>query len=351
MITTTILKPALIKRQLLIVISIFLMLGDWSLFSLTEFKYMLIDFIDDAPKNANIRIYVDKNTSVIIDDFKYQEQLEFVEFDCPQFYSEDGQDHQGVFGYFVKRLPFFDWPSGYTAVWVTDLAYLPSLEMSEKYLDNFLESKNKLILKRGTSEYGSSTAPSRFRNEAMIKITKIPIPIEILNKFLERLLNGYYYTDLEIVYEYYKKKYDVKKENIGLAPFEIHGWLMYEIIKYLQKLNIWYTLQVYVDLEPFFKKLYYTNPDVKRILNTSFQQIKDYKRHMIKKDVDDFPKLLQEFRKISNESCRKLRDLNNPQINETCEFYEKISKKLKDTAVVEYRFTTKNLGKTRRKEK
>jgi hypothetical protein len=336
MITTTILKPAITKRPILIVISIYLIMETSSIWwSLEEFKLMLINFLVDAPQNANIRIYVDKLNKSIADDFKYEDNLEFVLYDCPEFYYKDRSDHQGYFGYLIKSLPLFSWPAGYELIWISDITKLHSLEYDSKYIDHIINSKAKFSI---------HTALNVGKRSFRINFSKIEFPYYLLENFLKKLLAGKYSKQLEVIHEHYLKRYKINPDVVGLFPFEVYSWLMNSMLPYLRKLHHFYILQFYVDLEYIFKKFYYTNPEVKELISSYFPTLLQYKKGIVKRDFE----LIQKNRELTNTMCSKLSVLNIPEIKEACELFKHLSKRLENSPTVQYRLSTNTLVKTQR---
>jgi hypothetical protein len=340
MITTTILKPAISKRPILISMSMYLLNGEWNLFTLTEFGYMLAAYLDKCPSNSNVRVYVDKNTKYIADDFKYEDNVEFVLYDCPSFYYKDGSDHQGYIGYLIKCLPLFNWPPGYEIVWISDISKLPSPEYDSQFIDYFIKSKAK---------FSVHTALNIGKRSFRINFSKIEFPYSLLEKFLKTLLAGKYSAQLKIIHENYNNRYGVSAKTVGLVPFETFSWLMNSLLPYLRRLRHFYILQFYVDLEYIFKKFYYKNIKVKEIISSYFPTLLQYKKNIVKGDRSY--ETIQKNREITNTMCNKLSVLDIPEIEEACELFKRLSKRLENSPTVQFRLSTNTLVKTPRKNK
>jgi len=351
MITVTIINPIRNKRKILCSVSVYLLLGEYGLFTTEDFENMLYDFVGNIPSNVDIRVYIDKNTKWLYNLFKYVEFMEFAEYDCPEFYLKDGIDHQGYFGYFVKCLPLFNNPEEYELIWISDISHNSSVETGPKELEEFIASNKKVLVRSLIHPYNY---PSRITNftkayveppeidtvsELRIRLSKIELPRSLLDGFFKDLLDGKYSEELEKIYKLYKSTYRTSKENLGLFPFETYNIFFDEYLRpYLSKMKTWVSLEYYVDLTQMFSNFSKTVPESKEIVDKYLPKLQLYKRRVLLKRRST--EVTKDFIKVSNELCTELKRFDRPHIDFYCDKFKRISKVLKDTVIKSYRVSS-----------
>jgi hypothetical protein len=214
-------------------------------------KNLIINFYDKAKnENFDMRIYFDNSCKneikPLIEKYKH---VEFYKYNYQQL--RIGEFHNGTFGSIIRLLPIFDKnDSSYDYIWLDDID-IHDLNFS---LMNTFINKSINTLTSSMFCYSKPWANNKYNLNFPI-ITDIKLDINILNKYLDDIVNNKYKNVIDKILTYredkFKYDYDIKFPY-GMDEYFTNNIIYNDLIKY----NTYVSYQV--EITPLLKSLSYT---------------------------------------------------------------------------------------------